>query len=90
MQMTPAQIVEAIADGSMSVEAAADDFAARDWPREAKAPATSGAELLARSIEDVDPPADGGFFDVTAAFHAGKIDRAAYDQLADAYSTATA
>lgn len=69
------QVLAGLADGSITIEQAEQDFASRKW----------NAPPRAANVEaDPEPEPAGSFMDVAVARSAGRIDAATYDRLAAA------
>jgi hypothetical protein len=77
-------LIAALREGSMSLEAVAQRFRDRSWPR-TKAPLpTSYLEMATAAQRDPEPDVPGSFDDVVSAYDRGELDRAQYRVLAEA------
>jgi hypothetical protein len=71
-------LLNALQDGSLTIEEVADSFRARKWPRRQPRQYDSYLERAAAEMVDPDPYLPGSFDDVIAAYDQQKISR---DQL---------
>ena len=83
-------LLNALRDGTMSLEEVAQQFRKRSWPRRRSAPTTTYTEIASAELEDPDPYIPGSFDDVTAAYHRGELSDEQYDLLALAMSESLA
>lgn len=81
-------LLNALRDGSMTVDEVAQQFRTRKWPRRRRRSPTTYAELAATELEDPDPYIPGSYDDVAAAFHQKKITREQFRVLSDAVAEA--
>jgi hypothetical protein len=77
-------LLNALNDGSLTVDEVAARFRSRSWPRRGPAPTTTYAEIATAELQDPDPYVRGSFDDVTAAYHRGELSDEQYDVLAAA------
>ena len=83
-------LLNALRDGTMSLEEVAQRFRTRQWPRRRSAPTTTYDEIASAELEDPAPYIPGSFDDVTAAYHRGELSDEQYDLLALAMSESIA
>ena len=76
-------LLAALRDGTLSLDAVAQRFRDRSWPRTKPPAARTYLELAARA-QDPDPYVPGSFDDVAAAYHRGELSRVQYRTLAEA------
>ncbi|HUZ57115.1 MAG TPA: hypothetical protein VMU94_31935 [Streptosporangiaceae bacterium] len=81
-------LLNALREGTMTVDEVAQQFRTRKWPRRRRTPPTTYAELAATELEDPDPYLPGSYDDVAAAFHQKKITREQFRVLSDAVAEA--
>lgn len=79
-----ADLIEALRDGSMSLEVIARRFRERPWPPTKRPPPKDYLEMAAREEEDPEPGVPGSFDDVVAAYDRGELTRDQYRVLAEA------
>jgi hypothetical protein len=77
-------LLDALSDGTLSLDEVAQRFRDRSWPRRAKPLPTTYLELAAAAQEDPDPYVPGSFDDVDAAYYQGKVTDDQYEVLAEA------
>jgi hypothetical protein len=77
------EILDGLADGTVTIEQAEQDFATREWPVPAKAPLVNG---LPDVTADPEPDPPDSFADVCYAHSTGQIDDDTYARLARAAS----
>jgi hypothetical protein len=77
-------LLNALRDGTMSLDQVAQRFRKRSWPRRAKPLPGTYLELAAAAQEDPDPYVPDSFDDVDAAYFQGKITDDQYELLAEA------
>jgi hypothetical protein len=77
-------LVEALRNGTMTLEQVALRFRERKWPRRRRSPPASYLEMAARAQEDPEPYDPNSFDDVTAAYHRGELSDYQYDTLVEA------
>jgi hypothetical protein len=86
--MTMSEVTELLAQlhaGSMSLEEVADRFRRRQWPGRPATPRTA-YEALAAEERDPEPPVEGSFQEVHAAYMRHELTDDQYAALADAVS----
>jgi hypothetical protein len=74
-------IIDALAAGRITLDAAAADFRARQWPSVPRLSGTAADEVFA-------PPPEGSFLDVAVAYSAGRLTPGQYAVLAAAAAEA--
>ena len=77
-------LIAALRDGSLSLEAVAQRFRERSWPRTKPPRPTTYLELAEAANRDPEPDVPGSFDEVTAAHDRGEITEDQYWALADA------
>jgi hypothetical protein len=77
-------LLDALRDGTMTLDEVAQRFRERQWPRRRRPPPASYLEMAARVQEDPEPYDPNSFDDVTAAYHRGELSDSQYDKLAEA------
>jgi hypothetical protein len=77
-------LIDALRNGTMSLDQVAELFRKRSWPRRNASEATSYLDLAAAAESDPDPYLEGSFDDVAAAFHRGELSDSEYEVLAQA------
>jgi hypothetical protein len=77
-------LIAALREGSMSLEAVAQRFRERSWPRTRGPLPTSYLEMAAAAQRDPEPHVPGSFDDVVAAYDRGELNRTQYRVLAKA------
>jgi hypothetical protein len=75
-------LINALRDGSMSLNDVAQQFRERTWPLTKKPPPQDYLEMAARAEEDPEPDVPGSFDEVVAAYYRGDLTRAQYQALA--------
>ena len=81
-------LIAALRDGSLSLEAVAQRFRERSWPRVAPPRPTSYLELAEAANRDLEPDVPGSFDEVVGAYDRGDITQAQYRVLAQAAAEA--
>jgi len=79
-----ADLIQALRDGSMTLDQVAQRFRERQWPRRRRPPPATYLEMATRAQEDPEPYVPGSFDDVSAAFHRGDLYRDEYRILSEA------
>jgi len=82
------ELLDALREGTMTVDEVAQRFRARTWPRRRRPPSTSYLDALAAELQDPDPYLPGSFDDVIAAYDQRKISREQLRILSDAVADA--
>lgn len=77
-------LIDALRDGTMTLDEVAQRFRERQWPRRRRPPPASYLEMAARVQEDPEPYDPNSFDDVTGAYHRGELSDSQYDTLAEA------
>ncbi len=78
------ELINALRDGSMSLDEVSQRFRERSWPRRRKHHPASYLEMAAAAQQDPEPYLPGSFDDVTAAYQLGELSGEQYDALAKA------
>lgn len=81
-------LIDALRDGSMTLEEVAQRFRERTWPGRPTPRPSSYVELATAAISDPEPDLPGSFSEVTSAYDRGKLNRAEYRVLAEAAAEA--
>lgn len=84
MSSEVSDMLEALRDGTLSLDQVAQNFREREWPRRRRPPAASYLEMADRAQEDPSPYVPGSFDDVAAAFHRGDLSGDEYRVLSEA------
>jgi hypothetical protein len=82
------ELIDALHDGSMTLEEVARRFRERSWPGRPTPRPTSYTELATAAISDPEPDLPGSFSEVTTAYDRGKLNRTEYRVLAEAAAEA--
>ncbi|MGO9164410.1 MAG: hypothetical protein ACLP7J_27580 [Streptosporangiaceae bacterium] len=82
------ELINALHEGSMTLEQVARRFRERPWPRRETAEPASYLELAAAAQQDPEPYIPGSFDDVVAAYDIGKITDHQYAVLSEAVAEA--
>ena len=77
-------LINALRDGTLTLDQVAQRFRQRHWPRHRRPPPASYLEMAARAQEDPEPYVPGSFDDVTDAYDRGELSGDEYDVLAEA------
>ena len=78
------ELINALRNGSMSLDEVAQRFRERSWPRLRGAEPQTYLDLARASQQDPEPYVPGSFDDVVAAYDRGKITDEEYAVLAEA------
>jgi len=78
------ELINALRDGTMTLDEVARRFRERRWPRRRRPPPDSYLEMATRAQEDPEPYEPNSFDDVTAAYHRGELSDSQYDALTEA------
>jgi len=81
-------LIDALHNGSMTLEEVAQRFRERSWPGRPTPRPTSYIELATAAISDPEPDQPGSFSEVTTAYDRGQLNRAQYRVLAEAAAEA--
>jgi hypothetical protein len=81
-------LLEALHDGTLTLEDVAQRFRERRWPRRRPREHNSYTEMAAAELSDPEPYLPGSYDDVAAAYHAKKISRDQFRILSDAVAEA--
>jgi hypothetical protein len=79
-----ADLLNALRDGSMTLEQVAYQFRQRSWPKTKGPEPQTYLELAAAAQQDPGPDVPGSFEEVAAAYRRGELSRADYRALAEA------
>lgn len=82
------QLLDALHDGSMTLDEVAERFRHRSWPHRISPEPASYLEMAAAELEDPDPYIPGSYDDVVAAYDRGRLTDAQYEALVDAIADA--
>ena len=77
-------LINALRDGSMSLNEVVQQFRERTWPATKRPLPQDYLEMAARSEEDPEPDVPGSFDEVVAAYYRGELTRAQYQALSAA------
>jgi hypothetical protein len=77
-------LIDALTDGTMTLDEVAQRFRERSWPGRTTVPPATYLELATAAQQDPEPDVPGSFDDVTAAYDRGQLSRAQYRALAEA------
>lgn len=80
------ELINALRDGSMSLDEVAQRFRERSWPRARVHRPASYLEMAAAVQEDPPPIVPGSFDQVSAAYRRGEMTRAQYEVLVQAFA----
>lgn len=83
-----AQLLDALHDGSMTLDEVAERFRHRSWPHRLDPRPSSYIEMAAAELEDPDPYIPGSYDDVVAAYDRGQLTDVQYETLVDAIAEA--
>ena len=78
------ELLDALHDGSITLEDVAQRFRERRWPRRRPQEYGSYAEMAAAELKDPEPYVPGSYDDVAAAYHSRKISQDQFRVLSDA------
>ncbi len=78
------ELLDALQDGTMTLDEVAQRFRERRWPRRERYEPASYLEMAAAELRDPDPYIPGSFDDVAAAYHQKKISRGQFRALSQA------
>lgn len=78
------ELIEALHDGTMSLDEVARRFRERSWPRRSTPEPQTYLELATAAQQDPEPYVPGSFDDVVAAYDRGQISDHEYEVLAEA------
>ncbi len=77
-------LLNALHDGSMTIEEVAEKFRGRSWPRRSQSLPKNYDELARSDLQDPDHYIPGSYDDVAAAYHGGRLTDAQYAILINA------
>jgi len=79
-----AELLDALHDGTMTLDEVAERFRARRWPRRSAQMPTSYYEMAAAELVDPEPYVPGSTDDLMLAYDLGKVTDAQYAVLIEA------
>jgi hypothetical protein len=77
-------LLDAVRDGTMSIDDVARRFRERSWPRRRYPAHNSDLDIAIEAQQDPEPYIPGSYDDVAAAYHRGDLTIEQYDILAHA------
>lgn len=83
-----ALLLEALHDGSMTLDEVAERFRQRSWPHRVRPRPSSYLEMAAAEQEDPDLYIPGSYDDVVAAYDRGRLTDTEYETLVNAIAEA--
>lgn len=83
-----ADLLNALHEGTISLDQVAQRFREHKWPRRSQPEPTSYLESAAAELQDPHPYVPGSFDDVTLAYDRGRLSSDQYDALARAMAEA--
>jgi hypothetical protein len=78
------ELLNALGNGTMTLEDVAQRFRSRSWPGRPTPLPTNYLELATAALKDPEPDLPGSFSEVTTAYDRGKLTRTEYRILAEA------
>jgi hypothetical protein len=78
------KLLDALHDGSMTIDEVAQKFRERSWPRRPQPRPGSYEELVRSEMQDPGHYIPGSYDDVAAAYHRGRLSDAQYTVLVSA------
>jgi hypothetical protein len=78
------ELLNALHDGTVTLDAVAKRFRERNWPRRELQEPSSYAEMAAAELRDPAPYVAGSYDDVAAAYHAKRISQDQFRVLSEA------
>src|SRR5262249_55676509 len=81
-------LLDALHEGSMTLDEVAERFRHRSWPHRVRPRPGSYLEMAAAEQEDPDPYIPGSYDDVVAAYDRGRLNDAQYKTLVNAIAEA--
>lgn len=82
------ELLNALQEGTMTLDEVAQRFTERSWPQRDRHEQASYLEMAAAELQDPDPYIPGSFDDVAAAYHQKKISREQFRVLSEAVAEA--
>lgn len=82
------ELLDALQNGTMTVEEVAHRFRQRKWPRRRPADFRNFEEMARAELQDPDPYLPGSYDDVAAAYHQNKITHDQFRLLSEAVADA--
>jgi hypothetical protein len=82
------RLLDALHEGSMTLDEVAERFRNRPWPHRVRPRPTSYLEMAAAEQEDPDPYIPGSYDDVVVAHSRGRLTDAEYETLVGAIAEA--
>jgi hypothetical protein len=77
-------LINALRDGTMTLEQVAQRFRERKWPRRRRPPPANYLEMAVRAHEDPEPYVPGSFDEVVDAYDRGDLSLSEYRVLSEA------
>ena len=84
MRTEVTELIDALRDGTLTLDQVAERFRQRSWPRRTTPLPTSYLEHAAAAEEDPEPYVPDSFDDVVAAYDLGRVNDEEYAVLAEA------
>jgi hypothetical protein len=78
------ELLDALHDGTLTLDAVAQRFREREWPRHKRQEPNSYIEMAAAELNDPAPYIPGSYDDVAAAYHAKRISQDQFRVLSEA------
>lgn len=82
------ELLDALQEGTLTLDEVAQRFRERKWPRRRKSDPASYFDMAAAELQDPDPYIPASFDDVAAAYHQKKITRDQFRALGEAVADA--
>ena len=82
------ELLDALHDGTMTLDEVVQRFRERRWPRRHRREPASYLEMAAAELQDPDPYLPGSFDDVVVAYDQKKINREQFRVLSEAVADA--
>lgn len=77
-------LLDALYEGTMTVDEVAQRFRDRSWPQPLTPEPTSYLEMAMAEAQDPEPYVPGSYDDVAAAYHRGRLSDSDYEKLIEA------
>lgn len=77
-------LLDALYEGTMTVDEVVRRFRERLWPRRITPEPTSYLEMAMAEAQDSEPYVPGSYHDVAAAYHRGRLSDSDYEKLIEA------
>ena len=78
------EMLDALHNGTMTIDQVVQRFRERTWPRRQRPEPTTYADMAAEELQDPEPYVPGSYDDVAAAFHDGRLTEEQYTKLIEA------